>query len=305
MNKIGLVLEGGGMRGTYTAGVLEFLMDKNLYFPYVIGVSAGACNGSSYISRQKERNKIVNLEYVNQPQYLSARNFIKKQQLFDMDFIFEELPNIHVPFDYETFKYAKEQFIVGTTDISTGKPIYFSKEQYHDHIPLLLRASSSIPIVAPVVEFEDMKLLDGGIVDPIPIKKSELDGNSFNVVILTRNDDYVKKQTKMKWIAKRFYKEYPALIKVLEERHEIYNNTISYIKDQEEKGNIFVFRPSSRLKVSSIERNTAKLTELYYLGYKDAQTKYEHLLSWIKQRTIDTEEQKDSNHEKVAPIKVV
>jgi predicted patatin/cPLA2 family phospholipase len=134
LNNVGLVLEGGGMRGTYTAGVLEFFMENELYIPYVIGVSAGACNGSSYISRQKDRNKIVNLEYVNKPKYLSARNFIKKRQLFDMDFIFHELPNVHVPFDYETFQTAQEQFIVGTTDISSGLPVYYSKEKHNEDI---------------------------------------------------------------------------------------------------------------------------------------------------------------------------
>jgi predicted patatin/cPLA2 family phospholipase len=283
MNKVGLVLEGGGMRGTYTAGVLEFFMENNLYLPYVIGVSAGACNGSSYISRQKERNKIVNLEYVNQPKYLSARNFLKKRQLFDMDFIFNELPNNHVPFDYHTFQAATEQFIVGTTDISTGEPFYFTKEHYNEHIPLLLRASSSIPFVAPVVEFQGSKLLDGGIADPIPLKKSEQDGNKYNIVILTRNKDYQKKQTKFTWLAKRIYKEYPALIDKLQKRHVIYNETLLHIEEQENKGNVFVFRPSESLKVSSIERNKDKLTKLYELGYNDAKSQYVKLLAWLGQ----------------------
>lgn len=190
----GLVLEGGGMRGVYTAGVLEYFMEKELYFPYVIGVSAGACMGASYVSRQKGRNKTVNIEYVSHPQYLSLGNYIRHKQLFGMDFIFDEIPNKLVPFHYDAFLKSDQTFKVGTTDCVTGEAVYYEKNDVEMDILTLLRASSSLPFIAPMIEYKGRKLLDGGIADSIPVKKSEEDGNVRNVVILTRNADYRKKK---------------------------------------------------------------------------------------------------------------
>jgi predicted patatin/cPLA2 family phospholipase len=140
----GLVLEGGGMRGVYTAGILEFFLEKALYFPYVIGVSAGACNAISYIAKQKGRNKRVNIEFIRDSRYLSYRNLWKEKSMFGMDFIFDELPNKLVPFDYETFQRTEHTFIVGATDCLTGKPVYFNNHQ-EDNMNVVLRASSSLP----------------------------------------------------------------------------------------------------------------------------------------------------------------
>jgi predicted patatin/cPLA2 family phospholipase len=282
--KVGLVLEGGGMRGTYTAGVLEFFMKKELYLPYVIGVSAGACNGSSYISRQIDRNKTVNLEYITKKNSLSFRNIIKKKQLFDMDFIFNDLPNIHVPFDFDTFQRAKEEFVVGTTNVCTGKAEYFTKKDSGIHIANVLRASSSIPFIAPIVEHGGKKLLDGGIADPIPIKKSEADGNKFNIVILTRNKEYQKKEMKWKWLTKKLFHQHPQLVELLTKRHHHYNETLTYIEQQQKNGNAFIIRPSETLKVGSIERKTDKLTELYELGLRDAEAVFEQLQNWLKNK---------------------
>ncbi|MGN7296471.1 patatin-like phospholipase family protein [Ferdinandcohnia sp. SAFN-114] len=281
MNDTGLVLEGGGMRGVYTAGILEYFMEQNIYFPYVVGVSAGACMAASYLSRQMGRNRTVNIDFVNHPNYLSFRNFVKHKQLFGMDFIFDEIPNKHVPFDYESFYQAKEEFVVGTTDCETGKPIYFHREDYGNDMLKVVRASSSLPFVAPIIEFNGKKLLDGGITDPIPLIKAQQDGNQKNVVILTRNRGYLKKKSNLTWVVRRSYKQYPNLVKAIEKRYQLYNETIAYLEKEEKAGRVFVFSPSEPLEVGRIERDPVKLTNLYELGLKDAHAQFEKFHEWV------------------------
>mgnify|MGYP000886956952 CR=1 FL=1 len=282
MEDIGLVLEGGGMRGLYTAGVLDFFMEKNLYFPYVIGVSMGACNACSYISRQKGRNKRININYVHDPRYLSCRNLIFKKGLFGVDFIFDDLPNRLEIFDKKSFNDAKERFIITTTDCDRGEPVYFDKNQCADEeIFEVIRASSSLPFMASVVKFRGLNLLDGGISDPIPIKKSIKDGNNKNVIILTRNKDYVKKPFRMKFLANKIYYNYKGLVNAMIHRYKKYNNTLSYIEQLEREGKVFVIRPKEQLKVRRIEKDKNKLTQLYNQGYKEASQCYDKLEKWI------------------------
>ncbi|WP_121661132.1 patatin-like phospholipase family protein [Metabacillus litoralis] len=279
----GLVLEGGGMRGIYTAGVLEYFMEKDLYFPYVIGVSAGACFGASYLSRQKGRNRQVNIDLVSHPKYLSFRNLVKQRQLFGMDFLFDEIPNKLVPFDFETFYNSPEEFVVTTTDCHTGQPVYFSKEEYGKDLLKVIRASSSLPFIAPVVEYKGKHLLDGGIVDSVPIKKAEKDGLKKNVVILTRDHTYTKKKkSNIKWLLSKVYGHYPELVESVLSRYNMYNQTIDHIKEEEKKGNIFVIQPSSKVKVGRIERNQTKLEDLYTLGFDDARRNYDKLQKWME-----------------------
>ncbi|ENQ3105141.1 Predicted phospholipase, patatin/cPLA2 family [Bacillus sp. 491mf] len=281
LENTGLVLEGGGMRGVYTAGVLEYFMENNLHFPYVIGVSAGACNAASYLSKQKERNKTVNIEYVTHPRYLSYKNFLKKRQLFDMDFIFHEIPLQHVPFDFETYFNTEQQFLVGTTDCETGQPVYFEKGRSQEDSLTVLQASSSLPFVAPVVEFSGKKLLDGGISDPIPVRKAQEDGYRKSVVILTRNKGYMKKKSKFGWIAGKAYKEYPKLVDAMLTRYEVYNETLHYIENEEAAGNIFVIRPTEQLQVDRMEKNPDKLQRLYDQGFRDAEKMHGDLVQFL------------------------
>ncbi|WP_066303627.1 patatin family protein [Bacillus sp. FJAT-29814] len=280
MTDAGLVLEGGGMRGLYTAGVLEYFMSQDLYFPYVIGVSAGACMGASYLSRQAGRNKEVNLGYIADKRYLSLSNFIKKRELFGMDFLFDEIPNKLVPFDMDTFINGPEQFVIVATDCETGEPVYFEKEHQSEHLTKLLRASSSLPFVAPSVEYKNRQLLDGGIVDPIPIKKAENDGYRKNVIILTKPQGYFKQPpSKMSSIFK--YKQHPKINDLLMVRYKHYNQTLEYIHRQEEQGNLFVIRPSMEMPVGRVERNKERLERLYELGMKDAQEQFNRLESFL------------------------
>ncbi|KYH34997.1 NTE family protein RssA [Clostridium tepidiprofundi DSM 19306] len=269
MNNIGLVLEGGGMRGVYTSGVLDYFMDENLYFPYVIGVSMGACNAASYISKQRGRNKIVNIEYVNDKRYLSYRGLLRDKSLFGMDFIFDYIPNNLTPFDFDTYINSEQKFIIVTTDCETGKPVYFNKDDDVDTLKII-RASSSLPFISQIVEIKGKKLLDGGITDSIPVKKAIEDGNEKLVVVLTRDSEYIKKPFKMKRLAKRVYSKYPNLVNAMLERHIMYNNTLEYIRELESQGKAFVIRPSHPLNVGRVERNQDKLRKLYEMGYEEA-----------------------------------
>jgi predicted patatin/cPLA2 family phospholipase len=279
MDQVGVVLEGGGMRGLYTAGVLDFFMEKELYFPYVIGVSAGACMAASYLSRQKGRNQKVNIDLVNDPRYLSWRNLLRKREIFGMDFLFDEVPNRIVPFDFDTFLEGSEEFLVGTTDCHTGEPIYFNKKEHGRNMLTIIRASSSVPFISSSVSYQDNVLLDGGIADPIPIKKSQADGNQKNIVILTKQANENKQPSRMSSIIR--YKKHPKIHEVLQKRHHIYNETITHLKKEEENNQALIIQPSIELPVSSIERNQTKLSQLFELGYSDAQALYEEILTFI------------------------
>lgn len=281
MGRIGLVLEGGGSRGIFTSGVLRYLMEEEIYLPYTIGVSAGACNGSSYISRQIDRNRTVLIDYVNHPDYLSLRNFIRKRQLFGMDFLFDTLPNDLVPFDFQSYNDAKEEFVIGVTDCVTGESVFYNKEDHAKDVLPLLRASSSLPLVAPIVEFDNRFLMDGGISDPIPIRQSVRDGNVKNVVILTQNRGYLKKPQSIGWYFRKKYSKYPGLLKAIEKRHIVYNETLQYLHDEEKKGNVFLVYPSTKLEVGRVERNKDKLTALYHQGIEDVKKVAEPLKEFL------------------------
>jgi len=283
VESIGLVLEGGGLRGIYTSGVLDYFMEKDLYFPYVIGVSMGACNGASYISRQKGRNKRISINYINDPRYLSYRNLIRRKGLFSKDFVYDEIPNRLEIFDIKTFHEAKEKFIIGTTNCDNGKPVYFEKADCRDSILDIIRASSSLPFLAPIVRHKGLNLLDGGVIDPVPIKKSIKDGNNKNVIILTRNKGYIKDPFKMKFLAKTIYPKYKGLVEAMVNRYRIYNETIKYIEELEKDGKVFIIRPNQVLEVKRIEKNKNKLLNLYNQGYEEAKQCYDKLKEWISQ----------------------
>ncbi|WP_138417172.1 patatin-like phospholipase family protein [Aquibacillus sediminis] len=285
MQDIGLVLEGGGMKGLYTAGALEFFMEQELYFPYVIGVSAGACMAASYLSRQKDRNRKVNIDFVDDARFISYSNLWKKRQLFGMDFIFDEIPNKLVPFDFDTFLSSKEELVVGTTDCATGKPVYYTKAEDGHAMLTLIRASSSLPFVAPSVSYKDKHLLDGGISDPIPVKKARADGFSKNVVVMTKPKDYRKKRSKFSSVMKMIYRKYPKISEQLNQRYVTYNDTLDFMEEEKQNDRLFVIQPSVDLEVSRAERDPAKLTSLYKLGYEDAKKQYASLQYFLNSHT--------------------
>jgi predicted patatin/cPLA2 family phospholipase len=281
MYQAGLVLEGGGMRGVYTAGVLEFFMENELYFPYIIGVSAGACHAASYISRQPGRNQDVTIGFVDHPDYISYKNLFLKKELFGMNLIFDKIPNELVPFDFERFSQASEKFIIGTTDCVTGETIYYEKDQFVNDILTIIRASSSLPFMAPSIQYDGRVLMDGGISDPIPIRKSIADKVKKNVIILTKSKGYRKKKSSFTRVTNYFYKEYHGLNHQLENRYKLYNDTLEYIEQLEAEKKAFVIRPEIDLKVGRVERNRVKLSQLYEQGYVDAEKSFKNMMNWL------------------------
>lgn len=281
MNETGVILEGGGMRGVYTGGVLEYWLEQGLKFPYVVGVSAGACNATSYISGQPGRNKEVTIGLIGDKRYLSVRNLWRERSLFGMNFIFDKVPNEIIPFDFDTFYNSSQDLIIGTTDAHTGEAIFYRRTDLEELTLKLVRASSSLPFASPPVQHGGRTLFDGGIAAPIPIEQSIKDGNTRHIVVLTQPLGYRKMPSRMGWLTKRFYSEYPGLIQAMEERASVYNATLERLAEMEKDGNVIIIRPSRDLQVGRMEKSTDKLESLYELGYRDAEAAMDKLRNWL------------------------
>jgi predicted patatin/cPLA2 family phospholipase len=283
LNKTALIIEGGGLRGIFGSGVIRYLMEKNIHFPYVIGVSSGACNGSNYVSQQLERNRIVNIDFIRDPRYINYRRWFLKGELFGMDFLFDTLPNQLAPFDLETFLNSTQKMVVGVTDCYSGEPVYYNQHNNGDDFLTILRASCSLPLMAPAVEIYDKTLMDGGIANAIPLQESISDGNSKHVVILTRPKNYRKKKTGfLPWIRWK-YPQLKGLHKAMASRHIQYNKTLDRIDQLEAKGKVFVIRPPANLKISRAERNPDQLTVGYQCGYQETGIIYCQLCKYLNQ----------------------
>ncbi len=267
--KTGLVLEGGGMRGMYTIGVLDRFLNADIAFGYVIGVSAGACNGVSYVARQKGRNYRVNTRHILDKRYISLSNLIRERSLFGMNFLFDTVPNTLEPFDYETFLTSPTEFVVGVTDVHLGRPDYFTKEAL-DHDTTALCASSSIPGFSPMVSFRGKQYLDGGTADPIPFKKALADGCDRLVVVLTRDRAYRKAPERLRPFYRTLYRQYPALIELLDRRYLIYNRTLEDLHALEQAGRALVLSPGQPLEIGRFEKDPRRLSAAAQLGYHDA-----------------------------------
>ena len=282
--KIGLVLEGGGMRGVYTAGVLEKFLENGLFFPYVIGVSAGACCAVSYLSRQRGRNRRVTVGMAAHPDYLGWRSLVKTGSYFGLKFIFEKIPNELDPLDFDALFAARERFVIATTDPESGKPLYFGDDVWRksrDVFTAVLKASSSLPFISRPVDVEGRKLFDGGVADPIPVRKALADGCERVVVVLTKHASYRIKPFRRLRTARLMYPRYPRLVEALARRAQVYNDTLALLKRLEEEGRAFVVRPSQLLPVGRMERDTAKLQALYELGESDAAALLPDLRAWL------------------------
>ncbi|WP_042274318.1 patatin-like phospholipase family protein [Faecalimicrobium dakarense] len=281
MEKIGLILEGGGMRGIYTAGVLDFFIEKNIEVDIVIGVSAGSCHAASYLSKQFKRAFNATVDYLDDKNYLSLRNFIKTGSIFGMDFMFNKIPNELNIFDYDTFNKSKSKFIAVATNCETGEPEYFELKDMNKDI-IYLQASCSIPMFSNIVEIDNYKLVDGGVSDSIPIEYAINNDCKKNIVVLTRDENYIKSKVKFSNLIKRKYKKFPKLVDAIESRHLNYNKSLDLVNELSEDGNAIVIRPKNPVKISQVEKNKTKLTALYNEGYNDAKEAYEDILNFIK-----------------------
>jgi predicted patatin/cPLA2 family phospholipase len=283
--KKALVLEGGGSRGVYTAGVLEVLHQENFSFNYVIGTSMGACNGSSFVSNQPKRNKRVIVDYINDERYFNYSGLIKSDvSVFGMDFLFNTIPNELDPFDYDTFIESSTTFKAVATDLYSGEATYFSKSEMNtkDEIMKMIKASSSLPGLALPVEFKGSKYLDGGVTDSVPIQKAIADGSDKIIVVLTRDASYNKKPLKGRLLQKIKFKEYPKFLEALFNRHNEYNETLKLIEKLEKKGKIMVIRPSKPINISKFEKNLETFDEIFNLGKKDVKNKLNNIREYLK-----------------------
>ena len=283
MIESGLVVEGGGMRGIYTAGVLDFFMEKNIYFDDCYGVSAGACHLSSYLSKQIGRSLKVTLDYINDKRYCSINSLIKTGDMFGVEMLYNRIPNELVLYDYETFNKFKGNFYSVVTNCKTGKAEYMKIQDMKEDI-VTVRASSSLPLLSRIVEINGEEYLDGGISDSIPVQKSIEDGHRKNVVILTRDKTYRKSKASFLNIFKIKYKKYPNLIKAIEDRYKMYNDTIDFIEEKRKSGEVFVIQPKEPVNISRVEKDKTKLKALYDEGYNDAKECYEDLIKFINEK---------------------
>ncbi|MBP6125735.1 MAG: patatin family protein [Leptotrichiaceae bacterium] len=281
VDKTGLVLEGGGMRGIFTAGVLDLFLENNVIVDNCVAVSAGACLGASYMSKQYKRGFNAIADHINKKEYASFYNLITTGDFFDVDYSYRRVVEEFNPFDNE--EYIKNPTIFQTviTNVKTGKAEY---PHIRDAVKELIyiRASASLPFLSRMVEINGEKYLDGGVSDPIPLKKAIENGNKKIILILTRDKKYRKKQSKLSKISLILYKKYPKFVELMNTRYERYNETLEYIYELEKKGEVFIIQPESSLDLGRIEKNRKKLEIVYQMGYEKAKEEYKNLIEYLK-----------------------
>ena len=269
-SNIGLVLEGGGMRGVFTSGVLDAFMKHSLYFPYVVAVSAGACNGLSYMSRQPRRARYSNIDMLQKYGYISLKNLLTQGSIFDPNILYDRFPNEIVPFDYDAYRNNPATFEMVTTNCLTGRAEYLSEKRDAARMTAIAKASSSLPYVAQITEVDGVPMLDGGITDSIPVVRAIDMGYSPNVVVLTRNRGFRSAEPDYK-VPRLFYKEYPRLRVALSHHVEAYNQQLELIERMEDWGEVIVIRPQRPMEVDRLCRDTAKLERLYEEGFAEGE----------------------------------
>lgn len=263
---MGLVLEGGGMRGVFTCGVLDFMMDNDIEFPYAIGVSAGACNGLSYMSHQRGRARYSNIDMLEKYDYISFKHLFHQRSILDQKLLYELFPEEILPFDYDAYMNNPNRFEMVTTNCITGKACYLEEKRDKERLLLIAKASSSLPYVCPIVYVDGRPMLDGGIIDSIPVLRAMEQGYEKNVVVLTRNRGYRKTGKDIR-VPRFIYTRYPRLRVLLSNRCRVYDKQLEMVEKMEDEGRIIAIRPEKKVVVNRIEKDIRKLTELYEEGY--------------------------------------
>lgn len=278
--KTGLVLEGGSVRGIYTAGVLDVLGEHGITFDGVIGVSAGAIHGCSFLSGQHGRFIRYYCNYCNDPRFMSFSSLIKTGDLVGEDFCYHEIPEKLDPYDNEAFLKNGIPFYAVCSNVETGKPEYLQMKDMFADIDIL-RASASMPYVSRIVEISGKKYLDGGSTDSIPVDAFRQMGYEKNVVVLTRDITY-RKKPELTFLAKLMYRKFPAFAKVQAERYLHYNRQVERVLELEQEGSIFVIRPSVPPAIGRMEKDPHKVRQLYALGREDALRLLKNLQDWLQ-----------------------
>ena len=266
--KTGLVLEGGGMRGVFTSGVLDAFMKHQLYFRYVVAVSAGACNGLSYASHQPRRARLSNIDMLVKYDYLSLKHLVRQGCIFDPELLYDRFPNELIPYDYDTYFSNDMTFEMVVTNCLTGRAEYLEEHEGNRQRLLdICRASSSLPYVSKIIDVDGSLYLDGGIVDSIPVMRAIETGHERNVLVLTRNRGYRKTGRDLK-IPPFIYRRYPRLRVVLSRRIKEYNRQLEMVEQMEARGEVLCIRPERPLEVDRIEKDPVKLEALYEEGFR-------------------------------------
>lgn len=278
--KTGLVVEGGGVRGIYAAGVLDAFLEQGLRFDGLIGVSAGAIHGCSFLSGQRGRSIRYYRKYCGNPRFMSFQSWLKTGDLVGVEFCYHELPDKLDVYDYAAFEACEIPFYVTCTNVETGKAEYIRLTDMRAQIDYL-RASASLPYFSRIVPLDGKKYLDGGVADSIPVEAFRAMGYGKNVVILTREEGYVK-GPELQALPRLVYRRYPAFAETILRRHEDYNRTLRRIAELEAAGEIFVIRPGAALNVKRMEKDPTVVQRAYDCGYRDAKERMEALLTWMK-----------------------
>jgi predicted patatin/cPLA2 family phospholipase len=281
---VGLVLEGGGMRTTYTGGVLDAFLDAGVDIGYVISVSAGSNVGGHYVAGQRERSHRVFVDLVADPRYAGWRNVVRERSWFGMDFLFRTLPDELAPFDYEGFRRSPRTLVSGVTECSTGTARYYAQHGRDPrwYVQTLQRASCSLPVLSPPVLVEGCPCVDGGVTDSIPIVRAIEGGNPRSVVVLTRNAGYRKPPAKLRGLGRVLLARYPALHAAMLRRPAVYNASLDLVERMERAGSAFVLRPVRPLVVGRLERDRGRLEALYRQGYDETLARMPELEAWLR-----------------------
>ena len=279
--KAGLVLEGGGMKGVYSSGVLDFFLDKGLDFSSCYGVSAGACSLCSFLSKQRGRAYHVTVDYLEDKNYCSMYSLLTTGDLFNVEMCYHRIPDELNLYDYAAYDRYQGNFYSVVTNIETGEPEYIPIKDMAKEIDAI-RASASLPLVSRNVSFRGHLYLDGGISDSIPLARSIKDGNTKNVVIMTKEKGYRRSPSSMMSLVKLRYRKYPKVYELMKNRHISYNATLDFLEEQIKAGTTFLIQPKHKSEVGRIEKDQAKLKELYDQGYQDASECYEELLRFLE-----------------------
>ena len=279
--KTGLIMEGGAMRGMFTAGVLDVLMENGLVTDGAIGVSAGAVFGCNYKSHQIGRVIRYNTEYCNDKRYASFQNLVKTGNLYSEQFCYHEVPEKLDPFNEAAFAASPMDFFVVCTDVKTGEPIYHKCRKGDAEDVRWMEASASMPLAAKIVKIGHYGLLDGGVADSIPVRFFESIGYKRNLIILTQPKGYIKKKNKFLPAIRAKYFRYPAFVEAVADRHERYNETLSYISMLEQAGKDYVIRPPIPLEIGAMERDPAQLRRVYETGRAVAQIQVEKIQDFL------------------------
>lgn len=280
--KTGLVMEGGAMRGMFTAGVTDVFMEAGVTFDGAIGASAGAVFGCNYKSHQPGRVIRYNVRFCRDARYVSVRSLLKTGDLYGEAFCYHELPDTLDPFDRETYQNSPMAFYVVGTDVTTGKPVYHRCDTGDAKDLQWFRASASMPLVSRIVEVDGYRLLDGGMSDSIPLRAFEGMGYERNVVILTQPKGFVKQKNPYLSLMRVRYRQYPALVQTIALRHHRYNAATAYIEEQEAAGRVLVIRPPYSLEVGPVERDPKKLRAAYNLGRQTAAEQLPAVQAFLK-----------------------